>query len=297
MLYGDYMYELIKRIRESTNMSQDEMGKEIGVSFATINRWENNRAFPNHLAQEKIYDFCINHGVSLYQFILDRIESETKKIVLEENRILLFHGSKSGIVGDIAPISRDVCDFGKGFYMGNNLVQPLTLICDFPFSKLYIVSIKVDDLNIKKIPPDINWAMVIAYNRGRMEKIKGTEYYNYFQNYLKGYDLVIGSIANDIMFFVLDNFFSETITDMALLKSLKALNLGSQYVAITQKGCNKIRIEKEIKLSGLERKCIKEVSLKNRTEGIEVANKIFKDYRREGKFFDEILDIANKEKK
>jgi len=30
----------------------------------------------------------------------------------------LYHGSKSGLSGVIAPVSRDVCDFGRGFYMG-----------------------------------------------------------------------------------------------------------------------------------------------------------------------------------
>ncbi len=30
----------------------------------------------------------------------------------------LYHGSKSGIKGDIATKSRDACDFGQGFYMG-----------------------------------------------------------------------------------------------------------------------------------------------------------------------------------
>ena len=30
--------------------------------------------------------------------------------------MILYHGSKSGIKGDIAPKSRDACDFGQGFY-------------------------------------------------------------------------------------------------------------------------------------------------------------------------------------
>jgi len=33
--------------------------------------------------------------------------------------MILYHGSKSGIKGDIAPKSRDACDFGQGFYMGD----------------------------------------------------------------------------------------------------------------------------------------------------------------------------------
>lgn len=33
--------------------------------------------------------------------------------------MLLCHGSKSGIHGDIKPQSRSACDFGAGFYMGD----------------------------------------------------------------------------------------------------------------------------------------------------------------------------------
>ena len=288
------MKELLKRIRESVGISQAEMGKELGVSFATINRWENGRAVPNQLAQDKIYEFCTKHDVPLYQFIIDKVEAAADKVVLEEGRTLLYHGSKSGIVGTIAPISRDQCDFGKGFYMGTNPAQPLTLVCDFPESRFYIVSIATEGLAVKHIPADIEWAMVVAYNRGRMDRIKGTAYYNRYRDYMAGSDLAIGSIANDRMFFVIDNFFAEVITDQALVNSLAALELGVQYVMLTQKGCDAVRIEREIELSDLERQCLRVVSQENRTKGINLATEICKDYRREGKFFDEILNDAVK---
>ena len=56
--------------------------------------------------------------------------------------ITLYHGSKSGIRGAIAPISRKHCDFGKGFYMGTNRTQPLTLICNYPKAKIYTLSVE-----------------------------------------------------------------------------------------------------------------------------------------------------------
>ena len=34
------------------------------------------------------------------------------------NSVVLYHGSKNGLAGNIRPISRELCDFGKGFYMG-----------------------------------------------------------------------------------------------------------------------------------------------------------------------------------
>ncbi len=50
---------------------------------------------------------------------LNLSQSEGNRIIKTNETVTLYHGSKSGIRGAIAPISRKRCDFGKGFYMGN----------------------------------------------------------------------------------------------------------------------------------------------------------------------------------
>ena len=286
------MQKLIKHIRDYLGLSQADFAEKLGVNFATVNRWENGRAIPTKLAQAKLYDYCKEQGVPVYQFVLDKIANEAASVNLEDGRILLYHGSKSGIVGDIAPKSREMCDFGKGFYMGTEPGQPLTLICDFEKSKFYIVSIDTNALNTVEIKADLDWAMLVAFHRGRMDKIKGTSFYEKYSRIDAGKDLVIGSIANDRMFYVLDNFFMGNITDMALVNSLSALKLGKQYVATTEKACAAVRIEREIPLSMMERRFLQDESDANRQKGIALANDICKNYRREGNFFDEILDEA-----
>lgn len=288
------MQELIKQIRQYTGLSQTEMAKKIGVQFATINRWENGHSQPTRLAQESLFALCEEFNVPVYDFIIENIRHEVASLKIEEGRVLLYHGSKSGLVGDIAPISREKCDFGKGFYMGTTPEQPLTLICDFEESKFYVVSIEVSELAVAEIPVNIDWAMVIAYHRGRMEKIKDSQLYKKYSSMTNSKDLIIGSIANDRMFFVIDNFFLENITDIALMNCLSALQLGKQYVAITEKACKTIKIEKEIELSFFEKKVLRKVSEANRQKGIKLANEICKSHRRDGKFFDEILDDALK---
>jgi len=283
---------IIKQIRNHLNMSQTEFADWLGVSFATVNRWENGHAVPNKLAQTKLYEVCSEKKIPVYEMILDKIKQATDNISPEKNRVLLYHGSKSGIAGTIEPKSRKQCDFGKGFYMGTDPNQPLTLICDYEESKFYIVSIYADELASLEVNTDIEWAMLVAYNRGKMEKIKDTDLYNKYSDMMTGKDLIIGSIANDRIFYVIDNFFVGNVTDVALVNSLSALQLGRQYVTVSQKGCDAVRIEKEISLSYLERLVMKEVADENRAKGISLANDICKSYRREGKFFDEILDEA-----
>jgi transcriptional regulator with XRE-family HTH domain len=286
------MQKLIKNIREYLKLSQADFAERLGVTFATVNRWENGRALPTKLAQAALYEYCKEQNVPVYQMIIDKIRTEAEEITLEEGRILLYHGSKSGIVGDIAPKSREMCDFGKGFYMGTEPGQPLTLICDFEKSKFYIVSIDTRGLDSIEIKTDLDWAMLVAYHRGRMEQIKGTEFYGKYSQLDADKDLVIGSIADDRMFYVLDNFFTGGITDMALVNSLSALKLGKQYVATTERACAAVRIEKELPISMMERRFLQDESDANRQKGIHLANDICKNYRREGKFFDEILDEA-----
>lgn len=288
------MQELLRKIRQASGLSQQEMGKALGVSFATVNRWENGRAEPNRKAQDALYAFCKERQIPVSEITLQRIRDARERLAAED-RILLYHGSKSGIQGKIAPISRDRCDFGPGFYMGTDPMQPLTLICGFEKAKFYIVSVCLADLKVAEIPADIQWAMIVAFNRGKMEHIHGSGFYRNIQRQCTGSDILIGSIADDRMFFVLDNFFQGNITDMALTESLSALQLGKQYVAVTQRACDAVHIEQEIPISFLEKRFLEDASMVNREKGVSMANEICKNYRREGLFFDEILEKAGEE--
>lgn len=284
------MQKLIHQIRGFLHLSQSEFAEQLKVSFATVNRWENGRTAPNLLEQSKLYDLCREEAVPVYDMTLQHIAGIAQSIRLEPGRVLLYHGSKAGIKGSIEPKSRKQCDFGQGFYMGTEPSQALTLICDYESSQLYIVSLDTTRLEALEVPADINWAMLVAYNRGRMEKIQGTPFYNRYRDLIADKDLIVGCIANDRMFYVIDNFFIGNITDAALVHSLSALQLGKQYVAVSQKACDAVRIEREISLSYLERLFLKEVAEENRTAGVSLANDICRNYRREGLFFDEILD-------
>jgi hypothetical protein len=209
--------------------------------------------------------------------------------VTQNKSITLYHGSKSGIHGDIASISRERCDFGRGFYMGTERTQPLTLICNYERAKLYTVKVNLSSLKILNIEVGLDWALFVAYNRGKMESIKTTSTYHHFQNLANDCDMIIGPIANDRMFVVLDRFFRGDITDTALVHSLSALKLGKQYVATTQKACSQIKIMEETILTAQNRESLKVESEKNRAQGIAMADEICKKYRREGRFFDEII--------
>ena len=54
----------IKRIRQSAMLSQEELARELGVSFATVNRWETGRAKPTSRTLRLIDEYCKNHNIT-----------------------------------------------------------------------------------------------------------------------------------------------------------------------------------------------------------------------------------------
>ena len=278
------MKELIKAIRSAANMNQEQFASALGTTPLSINRWENGKTLPNRMAQTQLYNFCKERELDVVEIIVN-----AKEYTDENNKLVLYHGSKKGIDGDIAPISRGECDFGKGFYMGTTTLQPLTLVCNEDKPKFYAVELDTTDLKVLTVDIGMDWAMLIAYYRKEMESAKGTPVYEKYAHMADGYDLIIGYIANDRMYTELSRFFNRTLTDVALINCLSALDLGKQYVAISEKACKQIKVLKEYPLSLLELALLKDMSAERRKEGIALAEEIEVKYRREGKFFDEIL--------
>jgi len=278
------MKELIKAIRSAANMNQEQFASALGTTPLSINRWENGKTMPNRMAQTQLYNFCKERELDVVEIIVN-----AKEYTDENHKLVLYHGSKKGIDGDIAPISRGECDFGKGFYMGTTTLQPLTLVCNEDKPKFYAVELDTTDLKVLTIDIGMDWAMLIAYYRKEMESAKGTPVYEKYAHMADGYDLIIGYIANDRMYTELSRFFNRTLTDVALINCLSALDLGKQYVAVSEKACKQIKVLKEYPLSQLELALLKDMSAERRKEGIALAEEIEIKYRREGKYFDEIL--------
>lgn len=49
---------LIKEVRVQLDLSQEDFAREIGVSYATVNRWENGRFLPSKMALRCVETYC-----------------------------------------------------------------------------------------------------------------------------------------------------------------------------------------------------------------------------------------------
>ncbi len=216
--------------------------------------------------------------------------------------MILYHGSKNGIKGEINPYSsREACDFGQGFYMGDMEVQPKGLIKEFPGHQFYELDCNFEGLKVLQFGNDyrseIDWALFVAYNR----EPKLFENYEIlkkrYEAYNKEYDVIVGLIADDQMTQAIARFAEGTINDLAFIESIKKVKLGSQYVLKSEKACGIDHVKvvssrqltpNEIKLARADENQRKEISKT-------IIQETMVRYRRseKAKYFDEILEEWN----
>ena len=55
---------LVRELRSRLGLTQEKMAARLGVTFPTINRWENGRAKPSPLAFRQIQDLLVDLGES-----------------------------------------------------------------------------------------------------------------------------------------------------------------------------------------------------------------------------------------
>ena len=56
--------ESIKKVRVQLNLTQEELAHKLGVSFATVNRWENGSYNPSRLAKITFTNFCKDNNIN-----------------------------------------------------------------------------------------------------------------------------------------------------------------------------------------------------------------------------------------
>lgn len=53
-MFGD----IIKKVRKQLGITQEQLARELDISFSTINRWENGHTSPSKLARRRLLEFC-----------------------------------------------------------------------------------------------------------------------------------------------------------------------------------------------------------------------------------------------
>lgn len=55
---------IVKQVRKELGLSQEQLARELSISFSTVNRWENGKSKPSQMAKELFFSFCINKNIN-----------------------------------------------------------------------------------------------------------------------------------------------------------------------------------------------------------------------------------------
>ena len=275
----------IKTIRKLFNLSQTQFANEVGLSRSNIARYESEIIFPHSSALEKIYSFPFKNDFNL---------NKAKEMLFLDNagdNMLLFHGAKYEIKETIDyQHLNGKKDFGSGFYLGESFDSSASWICEYPYGSVYAFYLKnLKEMKCAEFKVDLKWMYAILFFRGMFEEYVPNEEVLELIEQINEVDYIIAPIADNQMYDTLTAFSLKQITDEQCLHALSANNLGNQIVLKTQKAVENLFFIDRMYL------CEKEKSfyLNNKNnmslQGRNKASLSIEEYRRKGKYIDEIF--------
>ena len=276
----------IESILEIADISMEKLAKELNVSRVTISNWVNHRTAISEANMAEVYRFAYRKGIRLNKIK----EQFYREDMVGEDEVLLFHGAKTRIEGDLRiDMNKSINDFGNGFYCGESLEQSAMFVANQKDSSLYILKFQSADLCYKRYMVDREWMLTIALHRGRLEKFKDSTIVTQLKKSLEGIDYIVAPIADNRMFEIIDQFIDGEITDIQCQHCLYATNLGLQYVFLTENALSHITLLERCYLSDLE----KEAYLTARHESFSINQDKMKlarkQYRNQGEYIEDIL--------
>ena len=54
---------VVKQVRKELGLSQEQLARELNISFSTVNRWENGKSKPSQMARELFFSFCMSKSI------------------------------------------------------------------------------------------------------------------------------------------------------------------------------------------------------------------------------------------
>ena len=276
--------EDMKIVRELLNITQEELADELNVEPLTIKRIENGITNTSKRTLDLFYDFIYKKKI-----YLNKIKEMFYKEELTKE-ILLFHGAKSTIIGNIdINKGRKNNDFGQGFYCGELYEQSASFVENFANSSVYYFSLDVTGLRSLKYAVDRDWMLTIAYFRGTLNEYKDSIVIKNLISRLEGVDYVVAPIADNKMFRIIDSFINGEITDEQCKHCLAATNLGFQYVLLNDNAISRLKMLECCYLSNEERNHYRKIKLEDNKISDDKVKLARIQYRGKGLYIDEIL--------
>lgn len=281
---GFGLQQTIEDICDVLGISRQQLAKMLSTTeeeLASINDYDSN----NELT-DRLYDFAYKVGI--------RINNIKWQEAVEEyagtGEIILSHGSRSGIAGEIqVDLNPDNTDFGKGFYCGKGLNQAGMFVADEPDSSMYIYKFSPLDLTSARFNVSTDWLLAVAYYRGTIEEYKDNPRVKEIIDQVESVDYVVAPIADNRMFEVIDSFTSGEITDTQCRYALSATHLGYQYVFKTERCVSHLTELAHCYLCPIERSLYSRQAKEETNTSLYKAHLARKKHGGEGQYIGELL--------
>ena len=275
--------QLVKEIRQYSN---SQLADIFNVSLMSVNRWLKDDTNVSLTHINSIYNGFYNKGLRL-----NRIKEQLfKEDYNNKNNIVLFHGSKYGIQGNIDLDKSSLNnDFGKGFYCGENFEQSAVFVSGKENSSVYILNFNKSNLKHYEYSVDEDWMLTIAYFRDKSKRYKDHPKLKKVIKKIENCDYVIAPIADNKMFDLIDEFINGEITNIQAQHCLSATDLGKQYVLLSNKAIKQIEILQHCFLCDKERDDYLRIRKNDQDISNDKVKAARRNYRGEGLYIDEIL--------
>ena len=187
----------IEFILESEHINILDLSIRTKISRATLDDIMSNKVVRNEI-YEKLYSYIYKSNY--------RLNKTKEEILKEKTHKILFHGSKYGLDSVSISGSRNNCDFGNGFYLGENYSQALAFVCEKDNSCVYSFQYDLDNLKIKKFECNLEWMLAICYFRGSLKEYSSNIKIQNIISEVEKADVIIAPIADNKMFYIMSQF-------------------------------------------------------------------------------------------
>lgn len=270
-------------IRNLLKYSQEDLATQLDITTVSLNRLENGLDSPSKKIIEDLYAFAYRNPTKNL-----RLNILKRDFYKETYHSVLFHGSKSGIEGEISPhYSSRKMDFGPGFYCGEGFEQASSFIAAYPEGSVYVYEAKEEGLDILRFDVTAEWMLTIIYFRGQLEKYKGHPILGEIERKVSSADVIIAPIADNLMYEVMRDFARGLLSDEAAMHALSASSLGYQHVYKSEKATKSLQLLERLYLSAPEKKDILERRGEERGIALDKVTMSRELYRRKGRYIEE----------
>ncbi len=255
----DNTSRIIKEIRTQLGLGQAELAKELGVSFATVNRWERGHFAPSPVALRALKQFCRERGIRFEQYeenYRDRLDVDLR----------LYAAEPTGALFDELLLDHDK--------EGERLAEKTGVLVS--------TTLTLTDADVLYLTNATDFLFLTAYRRGVLKKEDAPERFGRIEALLEGCDIVVTYGITKDLSALLDRFYRGEITDRALGACLSLYTVGQGYLLISERAKH-----------ALSAYTIETVN-REAPEGNTALLEVLKKHRRDGFYFDEIVDTPTK---